>query len=210
MSDIARFWSRNLHGLNFAEHAVCRELAEYHVSETDLCYPNMATVCDIYECSRVYVKQILRRLDSWALVTRVEWFDPQDRSQTSNRYKLNLRRHFPDPAPEGRKTRDSNKKQISRAYDSRDFEALNGAKQGRRILKIIANKVPPGQHGLMDGLKEAYLDTRAKKTFVTVDADGYLKEFQYLLSDLQKFVRHETNLDTSLIPVPLFYRQKKR
>jgi len=78
MSDVARFWSRNLRGLNFAEHAVCRELAEYHVEEMDKCYPNMGTIAEIFECSRPYLKKILSRLDSWQLVTRVEWYDPTE------------------------------------------------------------------------------------------------------------------------------------
>jgi hypothetical protein len=214
MSDVARFWSRHLHGLNFAEHAVCRELAEHHNEEKDECFPNMNTICDIYECSRRYVKEILTRLDTWQLVTRVEWYEPDSRTskmrQTANRYKLNLKRNFPDPIPEGRTTKDKNKQQEARPYDNRDHAALDGAKQGRRVLKILANRIPQHRLHIMEGLTQAYLDRPAKTTFVTVAAESYFRDFLELLPDLSKFVRHETNLETSLTAVPLFFRLKKR
>jgi hypothetical protein len=214
MSDIARFWSRHLHGLNFAEHAVCRELAEYHMAELDACYPNMATISDIYECSRPYLKKILNRLDTWQLVTRVEWFEASEHGgkqrQTSNRYKLNLKRNFPDPPAEGRQTRDKNKEQTARPYDNRDHAALDGAKQGRRVLKILANRIPSNKNFLLEGLTQAFYDRPARTTFVTVAAEPYLRDFIELLPDLTKFVKHETNLETSLAPVPLFFRPKKR
>ena len=214
MSDIARFWSRHLHGLNFAEHAVCRELAEFHVAEMDLCYPNMGTISEIYECSRPYLKRILNRLDTWQLVTRVEWYEPTDRTgknrQTSNRYKLNLKRNFPDPLPEGRKTKDKNKTQAVRPYDSRDDQALDGAKQGRRVLKILANRIPQHKTHVMDGLSQAFYDRPAKTTFVTVAAETYFRDLLEMLPELSKFVRHDTNLETSITAVPLFFRQKKR
>lgn len=210
MSDIARLWSRNLHGLNFAEHAVCRELAEFHVDTVDLCFPNMGTIADIYECSRPYLKKILARLDCWQLVTRIEWFDPQERNrQTSNRYKLNLKKHFPDPPPERATGRDKNKNQTRRPYDQRDHDAIDSAKQGRRLLKILAH-VPHLKPGIMEGLKEAYVDRSRKTTFVTVEADTYMRDLLPLLPDLVKYIRHETNIDTTLTPVPLYYRQKKR
>jgi len=181
VSDIARFWSRNLRGLNVAEHAICRELAEFHVSEMDLCYPNMATLCEIYECSRPYLKKILNRLDTWNLVTRVEWFDSGERNrQTSNRYKLNLKRHFPDPAPEGRNTRDKNKQQHARPYDNRDFQAITGAKVGRRALVAFKSILPDRYQALLEGLKEAFLDGPTKTLWVTVDADGYMRDFVQL------------------------------
>lgn len=214
MSDVARFWSRHLHGLNFAEHAVCRELAEHHNEEKDECFPNMNTICDIYECTRTYVKQILNRLDTWQLVTRVEWYEPTTRDgksrQTANRYKLNLKRNFPDPIPEGRTTRDRNKKQTARPYDNRDQLALDGAKQGRRVLKILANRIPQNKTHVMEGLTQAFYDRPAKTTFVTVVADPYLRDFIEMLPDLSKFVRHDTNLETSITPVPLFYRFRRR
>lgn len=214
MSDVARFWSRHLHGLNFAEHAVCRELAEYHNDEKDECYPNMVTISDIYECSRPYLKKILNRLDTWQLVTRVEWYERTERSgknrQTSNRYKLNLKRNFPDPPPEGRTTRDKNKAQTARPYDNRDHAALDGAKQGRRVLKIIANRIPNNKTHIMEGLTQAFYDRPAKTTYVTVAADPYLRELIELMPDLSKFVRHDTNLETSITPIPLFFRPRRR
>lgn len=212
MSDVARLWSRNIRGLNFAEHAVCRELAEYHVDGTDLCYPNMGTILDIYECSRPYLKKILARLDCWQLITRIEWYDPQERNrQTSNRYRLNLRRHFPEPPPEGRRTgRDKNKTQTPRQYDNRDRAALDGARTGKRFLKVLAN-IPHGNTRLIsDGLKEAFFDAAHKTTFVTVDADGYLRELLPLIPDFCKYIHHETAIDTTLTLVPLYYRLKKR
>ena len=213
MSDIARFWARHLRGLNFAEHAVCRELAEYHVEEKNECFPNMATIADIYQCSRPYLKKILNRLDTWQLVTRVDWFEPTERGnmrQTSNRYNLNLRRNFPDPPPEGRRTKDKNKLQTTRPYDPRDNAALDGAKQGRRVLKIMANRIPQHKTHIMEGLSQAFLDRTAKTTFFTVAAEPYWKEFLELMPDLAKFVRHETNLETSITALPLFFRLKKR
>lgn len=214
MSDIARLWARNLRGLNFAEHAVCRELAEYHVAEMDACFPSIATIRDIYECSDRYVKIILNRLNDWNLVTRVEWFEPTLKAdknrQTSNRYKLSLKQHFPNPTAESRRNKDRNQQQKPRPYDNRDHAALHGAKQGRRILSILANAIPSGNQSLMAGVKEAYLDTRAKTTYVTIDAEGYLRDFLYMQTDLQKFVRHETNLETTLTPVLLYYKSKKR
>jgi hypothetical protein len=209
MSDIARFWSRNLKGLNFAEHAVCRELAEFHVSEMDLCYPNMGTIGEIYECSRPYLKKILSRLDSWRLVTRVEWFDQAERNrQTSNRYKLNLRQHFPDPVPEGRTTRDKNKAQTARPYDNRDHAAIHGAKAGRRVLSAINKALPNGRRGLLEGMKECFFDAPSKTTFVTVESETFWREILPMLPDLTKFCKHETNLEFNISLVPLFYRQK--
>jgi hypothetical protein len=209
LSDIARFWSRNLKGLNFAEHAVCRELAEHHNAESNLCFPSLATICDIFECSRPYLKKILTRLEVWNLVTRVEWFDAMERNrQTSNRYQLNLKRHFPDPAPEGRKTRDKNKEQTARPYDNRDYAALTGAKMGRRILKSFATMTPaPSTLGpLMEGLREAYLDTSTKTCWVTVDADGYMREFLNLLPDLSLHAQRELKAEFRTYPVALYFR----
>jgi hypothetical protein len=211
MSDIARFWSRNLRGLNFAEHAVCRELAEFHADEMDLCFPNIGTIAEIFECSRPYLKKILSRLDSWQLVTRVEWYEPtQQNRQTSNRYKLNLRRHFPDPPPEGRKTRDKNKAQSVRPYDNRDHAALQGAKQGRRILQVINKNLPPSKRSIMDGMREAFLDTPSKTTFVTCELEAHYRELMPMLPELAKFITHETNIETRLAVVPLFFRTRKR
>lgn len=213
MSDVARFWSRHLHGLNFAEHAVCRELAEHHNEEKDECFPNMNTICDIYECSRRYVKEILTRLDTWQLVTRVEWYEPDSRTskmrQTANRYKLNLKRNFPDPLPQ-RTLRNRNKQQPIRPYDNRDNTALDGAHQGRRVLKILANRIPQHKSYVLEGLTQAFYDRTKKTTFVTVAAEPYHRDFVEMLPDLTKFVRHETNLETSIMPVPLFYRFRKR
>jgi hypothetical protein len=144
----------------------------------------------------------------------VEWFEASEHGgkqrQTSNRYKLNLKRNFPDPPAEGRQTRDKNKEQTARPYDNRDHAALDGAKQGRRVLKILANRIPSNKNFLLEGLTQAFYDRPARTTFVTVAAEPYLRDFIELLPDLTKFVKHETNLETSLAPVPLFFRPKKR
>lgn len=211
MSDIARFWSRNLHGLNFAEHAICRELAEWHNDETNLCYPNLNTLINVFECSRPYLKKILNRLDTWNLVNRVEWYDPQERHrQTSNRYKLNLMRHFPDPAPEGRRTADKNPNQKARPYDNRDFAAITGAKAGRRILQIMHYSLPSRLEGLKAGLTEAFLDKPRNTCWVCVQAEGYMKDFLDVLPQLAMKAQQETNLQFGLYPVALYFKSRKK
>jgi len=210
MSDIARFWSRNLHGLNFAEHAICRELAEWHNEETNLCYPNLNTLINVFECSRPYLKKILLRLDLWQLVNRIEWFDPAERNrQTSNRYRLNLNRHFPDP-PEARSVNNKNKKQNVRTFDNRDWAAITGAKQGRRILQVIHYNLPTRHAGLKEGLTEAYLDKARNTCWVCVSAQGYMDEFLGLLPQLSMTAQHETSLKFGLMPVALYFKAKKR
>ncbi len=218
MSDIARFWSRRLHGLNFAEHAICRELSEWHNDQTNLCYPNLNTLMGIFECSRPYLKKILNRLDTWNLVNRVEHFDQAERNrQTSNRYRLNLHRHFPDPAPDGklekRKTNDKNPKQVARPYDNRDHAAFNSAHQGKRILRVMhqsLDSLPQKYASLRQGLSEAFIEREKGVCWVCVQAEGYMEDFMEVFTDLSKAARKETHLEFELTPVELYYPRNGR
>lgn len=211
MSDIARFWARNLRGLNMAEHAICRELAEFHVEETNLCYPNMGTLCSIYECSRDYLKKVLGRLDSWKLIARTETFDENDKNrQTSNRYSLNLKRHSPDPSPEGRKTRDKNKLQTPRPYDKRDFQAITSAKQGRQILSVMHQAALNARVDdlMVISINEAYLMDRV--LWVWVDNQAAMNKFLDHLPDLARLARKQTQLEFEVSTVSLYFKNKKR
>jgi hypothetical protein len=211
MSDLARFWSRNLKGLNMAEHAICRELAEYHVEETNLCYPNMNTLCSIYECSRDYLKKVLNRLDTWRLLEREEAFDPTEANrQTSNRYRLNLRRHCPDPAPDGRKTKDKNPDQTPRPYDKRDFQAITSAQQGRRILKAMHHFAI--DQGLDDTIPQCITEAYLLEKVLWVWAENEYANNKLIesLPDLSSHARKHTSLEFEIRPIKLYFKNKKR
>lgn len=207
MSDIARFWSRNLKGLNLAEHAICRELAEYHNENSNLCFPNINTLCEIYECSRTHMKNVLGRLDSWRLVSRVEWFDETKR-QTANRYRLNLSQHFPDPIPEGRRTSDKNKDQKPRDYDARDREALAAARDGRKFLRMMHYSLPTSRRHLAAALKEGFYQKSIKTFWVTVESHSHMLELMEILPDLARQVRHEAGAEFEVSPIGLYFRLK--
>jgi hypothetical protein len=210
VSDLARFWARNLKGLNMAEHAICRELGEFHVEDTGLCYPNIHTLCGIYECSRDYLKKVLNRLENWKLVERKETFDPNDKNrQTSNRYKLNLRRHCPDPAAEGRKTKDKNPNQTARPYDKRDFQAIDSAKKGRELMRVMNFRaIDLGEHFMVSSVNEAYL--MEKILWVWVDNEVAMKKFLELLPELAELARKQSRLEFTVSPVSLYFKNKKR
>lgn len=155
MSEVARLWSRNIRGVNISEHAVLRELGEYAHAETDLCFPKIDTIAGIYECERRCVERILTRLEVWRFLERIETFESNAR-QTSNRYRLNFRQHFPAPRSEGRTTRNKNKKAPVAPYDDRDNEAFRGSAIGA-LCVTTARQFFAGDETLGAGIKESFL-----------------------------------------------------
>jgi len=142
MSDLARFWSKRVRGLNISEHAVLFRLADYHVATSDLCFPNHYTLCEDLECSNRYLRDILQRLERWNFLTRIECSESFRQGgrqivehhkraarydgirQTSNRYRLHLKNFFPRP-------------ERNTAKDERDYSAYFGAAQGNVAAGIV-------------------------------------------------------------------------
>lgn len=226
MSDLARHWSRSIRGVNFAEHAVLRELAEYHALETNLCFPNLQTICGIFECSRPYLKQILCRLEVWRFFTRVEWFEQEKdrrgrivRRQTSNRFNLHFDRHFPAPVPEGRKVKDKNTKQKAAPYDRRDNEALWGSEQGLKLLRLTRAFLKYDET-LAEGVKEAFLQRGpvsaaaglppGSRLWIGLESETHERRLISTLPDLGSYLRRETKQAFEIELLPLFFRNPKK
>lgn len=232
MSDTARFWSRHLRGnLNFGEHAIARELAEYHNQGTNLVYPRLDTIATNFEISRPHLKRIMNRLETWRLMWRKEEFElDKNGRQTSNRYILNFERHFPDPLPEGRTTRDKNpnpthgkkteRQPGPRPYDKRDLIALAGAEAGRRLLKAI-HQVLRNDQTLVLGVKEAFLQKTAPAAevptpailWVAIESESAELRFIERLGEIVGALRRDPinrMIDFELELLPLFDRQKTK
>src|SRR5882672_2340747 len=97
MSLLARKRASLVRGMTMAEHGVYHRLCSYHNVRHADPFPKISTLCFQFECSKIYMRQILRDLSKKRFLKRKKRFIGfgEDGPQDANAYEIDLTRWFP-------------------------------------------------------------------------------------------------------------------
>lgn len=186
MSLMARKRASLVRGMTMAEHLVYYRLCAYHNFKNPNPFPKHATLCFQFECSRIYLRQILQSIAKMRFIKRKKrlvGFD-EDGPQDANAYEIDFTRWFP--------------------YKDEKAEKENTEMLGffRRAIK---------DPYLSQGFLAAWIEprrTRSKRKlqtlWIALESGSVHKFLREHFEEIMDKIRSETGRDFNVRPLPTY------